>query len=47
MINKAIALFLISAKTNIIMFPANSISYILARDLQYTGQDETKKRTIK
>jgi len=39
MINNAIALFLISAKTRATLFPANSSSCILARDLQYRGQD--------
>jgi len=39
MINNAITLFLIPAKTHAPLFPANSISYILARDLHYMGQD--------
>ncbi len=39
MINNAIALFLIHAKKRIAMFYENSISYILARELQYLRQD--------
>jgi hypothetical protein len=31
--------FLIPAKAHTTLFTANSISYVLARDLQYTGQD--------